>query len=310
MTLQQLQYIVALDNYRHFVKAAESCFVAQPTLTLQVKKLEDEIGIAIFDRSSKPLIPTVMGEQFIERARLILREVDGLKAMVNNEKEAIDGSYVLGIIPTLAPYLLPRFIKRFCDEHTGVNFEIKEMQSNQIIKALKNDQLHIGIMATPVDENSIREIPLFYEPFLVYACEGHELLSKQQVDPSDIVDDGLWLLNEGHCFRNQVMNICNKTNSSQTHPGLTFESGSIETIKNMVRSDMGYSLIPELSVNELLDKNLVRRFREPQLSREISIVVHKSFPKEQLLNHLKRTIVNNVPDSFKKNNGYITVKWR
>ena len=156
MTLQQLQYVVALDNFRHFVKAAESCFVAQPTLTLQVKKLEEEVGITIFDRSAQPVVPTPLGREFIMQAREILRGVESLKGMINTEKEQLDGTYTLGIIPTLAPYLLPRFIKKFCDEHPGVNLEVKEMQSIRIIETLKSNQLNIGIMATPLDESSIR----------------------------------------------------------------------------------------------------------------------------------------------------------
>ena len=310
MTLQQLLYVVALDEHRHFVKAAESCFVAQPTLTLQVKKLEEEIGIVIFDRSSQPLKPTLMGEKFILRAREIIRNVESLKDMVNMDKEGLEGTYTLGVIPTLAPYLLPRFIKRFCDAHRQVKLEVKEMQSTRIIHSLKSGQLDIGVMATPVDDHSVKEIPLFNEPFLVYASPGHPLLQKKEVAPEDIIDDGLWLLNEGHCFRNQVLNICGKTRTTPAHPGMTFESGSIETIKNMVRSDMGYSLVPELSVNNEIDHDLVRRFKEPQLTREVSLVVHKNFTKEVLLDRLRQSIVENIPGSFSKNNRFVRVKWR
>ena len=309
MTLQQLSYIVALDEHRHFVKAAESCFVAQPTLTLQVKKLEEEVGLILFDRTSQPLRPTPMGEKFIQRARAVLREVAELKEMVNNDKDELEGTFVLGIIPTLAPYLLPRFVKKFCSDHPKIKLEIKEMQSVQIILGLKSNQLHIGIMATPVDDPSIREVRLFNEPFLIYANLGHPLLEKQEVDPNDIVSDGLWLLNEGHCFRNQVLNICNQHNAASSHPGLSFESGSIETIKNMIRSDMGYSLIPELSVNEQMDQDLVRRFKEPQLTREISLVVHQSFTRSVLIDHLRQEIVASIPSTFVKNTPVVRIKW-
>jgi len=310
MTIQQLLYVVALDNHRHFVKAAESCFVAQPTLTLQVKKLEEEIGLIIFDRTSQPLVPTPMGKRFIQKAREILRDIGDLKDMVNSEKGQMEGFYTLGIIPTLAPYLLPRFIKQFSDAHPGVKLEIKEMQSLEIVKALKGDLLDIGIMATPVDDNSIREILLFHEPFLVYACQGHPLLEKEEIDVADITDEGLWLLNEGHCFRNQVLNICNKTGKANKTREFTFESGSIETIKNMVQHDMGYSLVPELSITNPFDKPLVRRFSEPQLTREISLVVHQSFTKEVLLDHLRQTIVASIPPGFKKNSSFVRVKWK
>ncbi|RKD86539.1 hydrogen peroxide-inducible genes activator [Mangrovibacterium diazotrophicum] len=309
MTIQQLAYIVALDDHRHFVKAAESCLVAQPTLTLQVKKLEEEVGLTLFDRTKHPLQPTPMGEKFIQKARSILREVNELKEIVNTDKDELEGSFVLGIIPTLAPYLLPRFVRRFCDEHPKIKLEIKEMQSVHIITSLKSNLIQMGIMATPVDDNAIKEIPLFNEPFLVYANPGHPLLEKEYVDQKDIVGDGLWLLNEGHCFRNQVMNICSMQTKAAAHPGLSFESGSIETIKNMVRSDMGYSLIPELSVNEQIDRDLVRRFKAPELTREISLVAHHSFTRSVLLDHLRKSIVAGIPSTFKRNTNVARVKW-
>ncbi len=310
MTIQQLLYVVALDNCRHFVKAAESCYVAQPTLTLQVKKLEEEIGIVIFDRTAQPLVPTPIGERFIQKAREILRDVDGLKEMVNSDRKKLGGTYKLGIIPTLAPYLLPRFVKSFCDKHPDVILEIKEMQSSQIIQALKSNLINIGIMATPVEDHAIREIFLFNEPFLVYACEGHPFLKKDKIEAGDIVNEGLWLLNEGHCFRNQVLNICNKAHPDTSHNQLYFESGSIETIKNMVRNVAGYSLIPELSVNGPEDKFMIRRFNDPQPTREISLVVHHSFTRELLLDHLRRSIVENIPDTFNRNTGFVRIKWR
>jgi LysR family hydrogen peroxide-inducible transcriptional activator len=283
--------------------------VAQPTLTLQVKKLEEEIGVVLFDRSSQPLRPTPMGEKFIQRSRAILREVKELKEMVNSDKDELEGTYSVGVIPTLAPYLLPRFVKKFCDDHPGIRLEIKEMQSVDILLGLKSNLINIGIMATPVDDTSIKEIHLFNEPFLVYASKGHHLLKKDLVSPEDIETEGLWLLNEGHCFRNQVMNICSQKMKATAHPGLSFESGSIETIKNMIRSEMGYSLIPELSVNEALDQNFIRRFTEPELTREISLVVHQNFTRMVLLDHLRKAIVAGIPSRFKRNTNVVRIKW-
>lgn len=310
MTLQQLQYIVALDTHRHFVRAAESCFVAQPTLTLQVKKMEEEIGIVIFDRKSQPLKPTPMGEQIIEKARQILRDVEGMKQMVSSEKDTITGNYKLGIIPTLAPYLLPLFLKYFSEQHPGVHLEVKEMQTEQIIKGLKNDTLDLGILVTPLEERSIREVVLFYEPFLVYTSQQNELSHKDIIQPDDITKEGLWLLNQGHCFRNQVLNICNQEVDFSPHEGFSFESGSIETLKNMVRNNLGYTLVPELSVNEPVDKTYIRAFTDPKPVREVSLVVHNSFTKELLLTNLRKAIIENVPAHFKKNQRFVTVKWR
>ncbi|UII25045.1 LysR substrate-binding domain-containing protein [Fulvivirga maritima] len=310
MTLQQLQYIVALDTHRHFVKAADSCFVAQPTLTLQVKKLEEEIGMSIFDRSTQPITPTLMGERFIIKARQILREVAGLKEMVNQELNDVKGSFKIGIIPTVAPYLLPLFLKNFSDDHPDIYLEIKEIQSEEIIAGIQNNTLDIGIMATPLAESHVREIPLFYEPFLVYAHRDHALLKKEAADPTNIERKGLWLLDKGHCFRNQVLNICDEERHNQSDARISFESGSIETLKNMIQSHSGYTLIPELAVHSTHDADFVKRFKEPQPAREVSLVVHNSFTKELLLSKLRKYILKGVPDSFKKNERFITVKWR
>lgn len=310
MTLQQLQYIVALDTHRHFVRAAESCFVAQPTLTLQVKKLEEEIGLVIFDRKVQPLTPTPMGEQIIEKARQILRDVEGMKQMLSKERETISGSFKLGIIPTLAPYLLPLFLKSFSEANPDVHLEVKEMQTEQIVKGLSNGTVDLGILVTPLEEKSIREIVLFYEPFLVYANEKNQLSQKDLIQPEEITKEGLWLLSQGHCFRNQVLKICNQKVDSSPHTGFSFESGSIETLKNMVKSDLGYTLVPELSVNLVTDKPYIRKFTEPQPVREVSLVVHNSFTKELLLIELRKAIIAKVPKAFKKNERFVTVQWR
>lgn len=310
MTLQQLQYIIALDTHRHFVRAAESCFVAQPTLTLQVKKLEEEINAVIFDRSEHPLIPTPMGEKFILKARQILREVDNLKEMVNQDRNQLEGTFKVGIIPTLAPYLLPLFVKTFADEHPKVLLDIKEAQSDQIMAGVLDGTMDFGIMVTPLNETYIREIPMFYEPFLLYANVHHALLRKDKIKANNIKEKGLWLLDKGHCFRNQVLNICDKAHLLSASQNILFESGAIETLKNIIQNVSGYTLIPEMAVNKQTDSKFVRRFEEPQPAREVSIVAHTSFTKELLLTHLRKTILSNVPDRFRKNERFITVNWR
>lgn len=310
MTLQQLQYIVALDKHRHFVRAAKSCFVAQPTLTLQVQKLEEEIGLIIFDRSTQPIVPTEMGEKFIAKARRIVREIDNLKAMVNKERDLLAGNYRIAVIPTMAPYLLPLFLKDFSESHPEVSLEIKEMQSEEIIFGIQSNTIDIGIMATPLSEKHIREIPLFYEPFLIYAHKDHPILEKREIKISELKEKGLWLLDKGHCFRNQILNICQNTELLYAAENILFESGSIETLKNMVQSHSGYTLIPELAVNENRDLKLIRQFCEPQPAREVSLVVHSSFTKELLLSHLRKSIVTKIPEKFKRNFGFKTVRWR
>lgn len=310
MTLQQLQYIVALDTHRHFVKAAESCFVAQPTLTLQVKKLEAQMGLVLFDRSSQPLKPTPAGELFIAKARQILRDVQQLKNLVKDELEQMQGVFRLGVIPTVTPYLVPLFISDFVKQHADTKLEVHELQSAEIIKRLQTDQLDLGILATPLNEPELREVPVFYEPFLIFADEENQLLKqKGALRVEDLGPDGLWLLEQGHCFRNHTLNLC-QFDGLREHRSIVMEGGSIETLKQMIKRVGGYTLIPELSFNPTLDAEYVVRFREPEPVREISIVVHKNFTRELLITELRKSIIRHTPDSFRKNQRFITVKWR
>ncbi|OEK05432.1 LysR substrate-binding domain-containing protein [Roseivirga misakiensis] len=310
MTLQQLEYIVALDTHRHFVNAAESCFVTQPTLTLQIKKLETEMGTQIFDRSKHPIAPTKTGETVIESARQILREVNRLKEFVNTEKDDLSGTFRIGVIPTVAPYLMPLFLKSFTDANPKIKLIIREIESEQIIQDIKNDLLDIGILATPLDENSLREVPLYNEPFLVYAAEHHPLYQEKEIDATGLPVKGLWLLNQGHCLRNQVLNICSQRRNAQNN-NLSYESGSIETLKNLVRNHTGYTLVPELAVraDDQTDKRVIR-FKQPEPTREISLVVHQSFNKEALIEHFRAAILSHIPDHFKKAKTFNRIKWR
>ena len=312
MTIQQLEYIIALDNHRHFVSAAQSCFVTQPTLTMQVKKLEDEIGTMIFNRKKHPLVPTAAGERIIIKARQILREISQLKALVSTEKESIEGSFKIGVIPTIAPYLIPLFIGDFAKEHPKTKLIIEEMTTNSIIDALKADRLDLGILVTPLEEKQIREIPLFYEPFLVYVSLSHELFEKEKIKPEDIKPEGLWLLNQGHCFRDQSLKICGRelNDLRSDSSNIVYESGSLETLKKLVDRNYGYTLVPELAIDDVEKNKNVRRFADPQPVREVSIVTHHSFAKEVLVDELRKSILAIIPKSYRKNDHFFRVKWR
>ena len=309
MTLQQLQYVIALDTHKQFVKAAESCFVTQPTLTLQLKKLEEEISTVLFDRSSQPLEPTPMGKRFIAQAKKVLWEADELKQLVNNDKEEINGTYKVGIIPTLAPNLLALFISDFIEYHPKTKLVIEELQSELIIDMLNNKQLDIGILSAPLHESNIREIPLFDEPFLVFTDEQHEILAHKTVNEKQLPADGLWVLKEGHCFRDQTLNIC-AFEPSEQHKNVVMEGASIDTLKKLIRQVKGYTLIPELSYDDKNDARNVVAFQDPKPVRSICIAVHKHFTKERLINELKTSILSNIPDSFEKNTKTRMVKWR
>lgn len=307
MTLQQLKYIIAIENYRSFSEAAKQCFVNQSTITIQVKKLEDEIGIQLFDRSKTPLTVTKNGEAVINKARMVLREVDQMKEMVNDEKESVTGKYRIGIIPTLSPYIIPDFSGGFTKNNCSTILEIEELESNDIIENIKNGKIDIGILVTPLNDKNIREIKMYNEPFAYYGHQSNYILKEKEITASSLADlDNLWLLKDGHCFKNQVLNICEKTD---TNRNIQFESGSIETLKRMVKKYGGYTLIPEMSIDEQDKENIVY-FKHPKPTREVSLVVHTNFAKENLLINIRKEILKIIPEEFTKNERFISVKWR
>lgn len=307
MTIQQLEYIVALDNHRNFVKAAEACFVTQPTLTMMVKKLEDETGFLIFDRATKPLSPTPLGKQMVERARVILNEIKLLKESVSKENELLEGTFTIGIIPTLAPYLLPRFLPAFINSYPKIHLKIRELQTEEILNALKKDVIDIGIVVTPLMERTIREIPLFYEPFMVYLPKDHKLTHRKELSASDINTENILIMEEGHCFREQALAICHSRKRHQM--SFEYESGSVESMKELVKQGMGITLVPELSVlSELGDH--VKRFKQPEPAREVSLVVHNTFNREALLEVIHASVLRALPKKIKGLTKVKRVKWR
>ncbi|SMD34681.1 LysR family transcriptional regulator, hydrogen peroxide-inducible genes activator [Reichenbachiella faecimaris] len=308
MTLQQFEYIIALDEYRHYVTAAEHCYVSQPNLTMQVKKLEVEIGVRIFDRDKKPLQPTEIGKEIILRARQILRESKQLKEFVTHEKETLEGEYTVGIIPTLAPYLLPQFLPSFIKENPKIHLKIRELQTSQIISQLENGIIDIGILVTPLNESAIREIPVFYEPFLLYLPEHHRLLNEKLMLAEDLDPSEVLVLDEGHCFREQALSIC-KGAKHGSSIGFEYQSGSIEALKSLVQKGVGYTLVPELSVSPAQDDVHIRRFTNPQPVREVSIVVHNSYIKESVIERLKETIQKVIPTQLLEKQSIVDFDW-
>lgn len=305
MNLQQLEYIVALDIHRNHVKAAEHCHVTQPTLSMMVKKLEAELGVKIFDKS-QPLKPTPSGELIILRARQILLEIRNLKEFIRNEKDSIEGEFRLGVIPTLAPYLLPRFLNAFLERNPGTSFTVIELQTGDIIRYLKTNRLDLGILVSPIDDREIREVPVFYEPILLYTSEKLKYFQQDRVNLKSLTYDNLLMLEEGHCFRGQVENLCSAKGKS-IHHQLSYQSGSFETLKAMVDNNYGYTLIPELAVNT--KSRHVKRFMSPEPVREVSLAVHSGFVKETLLAKLREAILKSIPPGFAKNEKQMRVRW-
>lgn len=302
MNLQQLDYIIAVDTYRHFGRAAEKTFVTQPTLSMMVQKLEDELGILIFDRTKQPVVPTPEGEQIILRAREIIADVNRLREFARQRKHEVSGEMKLAVIPTLAPYLLPLFLQDFAQQYPLLKISIRELVTDEIISNLKNGDLDIGIMATPLDDPRLDEYPLFYEEFFAYVAEGEKAASKKYILPRDIDLTKLWLLEEGHCLRNQVLDLCELKKKDSASDRLHYETGSIETLKNLVDHHHGITILPHLAVLDLGRKQQekVRAFAHPRPVREVSLVVNKNFHRTSLLKALKEEILAHLPEEVKK----------
>jgi LysR family hydrogen peroxide-inducible transcriptional activator len=299
MTLVQLEYAVAVDTYRSFVLAAEKCFVTQPTLSMQIQKLEELLGVKLFDRSRQPVIPTEIGVEVIEQARKLLNESYKIKEVINERKGEVAGELRIGVIPTIAPYLLPRVIGGFMEKYPKVKLSISEFNTEHIIQQLKIGLLDCGILATPLGEPNLIERPVFYENFVSYVSKNSPLFKKKAITTADLDIDELWLLNEGHCLRNQVLNIC-KHKKSNDHQ-LDYNTGSIETLIKMVDLNSGITILPELSMQDFSVKQLdkVRYFKSPEPSREVSIVTNKNFIKRKIIDALEEEILNSIPKRIK-----------
>lgn len=301
MTLVQLEYIVAVDTYRSFIGAADKCFVTQPTLSMQVQKLEEMLNVKIFDRSKQPVVPTEIGAQIIEQARLVLQESQKIKEIISSQQQEVVGELKVGIIPTVAPYLLPKVISGMMEKFPDLKLLIWEYTTEDIIHHLKTGVLDCGILATPLSDSNINEFPLYYENFVTYISKNSKLYKKKTIDANDLEEENIWLLNEGHCMRSQVLNICRSTKENRLQ-GLTYNTGSVETLIRMVDVNNGATLLPELALTDLNSKQLskVRHFKSPEPVREISLVTHKNFIKKRMLNALKEEILAIIPKTMKQ----------
>ena len=301
MTLVQLEYILAVHTLKHFGNAAERCHVTQPSLSMQVQKLERELGVQIFVRSN-PVTTTEMGQAVIEQARKVLAAVANLQQIVDQEKGIVGGYIKLGVIPTLAPYLLPQFIQAFTKAYPRIRIGINELTTENIVKQLKNGSLDAGIMATPLNVSELKEEFLFNEEFVAYCSRKEKIFNKKYLLADDIDVKKMWLLEEGHCLRNQVMNLCTLQRDASIEKHVDYAAGSIETLKRFVNKNGGITLLPELATLDMntAQRNMLRYFKKPAPAREISLVSLKTFPKTRLLKLLKQTIMENLPPEVMK----------
>lgn len=310
MTLQQLEYIVSVSKEKSFSKAAAKCFVTQPTLSMQIQKLEETIGATIFDRSKQPVVPTEIGKQIIAQALRILMEGRQLQEIVSATKKQVSGELRVGIIPTIAPYLVPLFLVDFLKTNPAVNLVLNELPTEQIINHLKLDLLDVGILVTPLKDQQLQEQPLYYEPFVAYLSRKSSLLSKDKISPGEMDLSEIWLLNEGHCMQSQVLNLCYERKKQNLVPNFEYKAGSIETLRKMVDLSRGATLLPMLAINDLSERQIqqVRHFEQPEPVREVSLITHRNFVKKSLVDVLAKSIKSHIPRQMHDNTGKSVVE--
>lgn len=291
MTITQLRYALAVAEHKNFTKAAEHAFVTQPTLSMQIHKLEEELGVEIFNRNKKPIALTQVGIKIIEQARNIVNESFRIQDIVEQQKGYIGGEFKLAIIPTVMPTLLPMFLKNFINRYPEVNLKILELNTSDLISKLKSGQIDAAIAATPLETRNIVERPLYYEPFVGYIPKDHKLYAKEYLNPEDLNIDDILLLEDGHCFKDNVLNIC-KNRNFNLDSSYQIESGSFETLIKLSHEGLGMTLLPYLNTLDLSgeQKQNLKHFNNPKPAREISLLYHKSELKLQIIKALKETI--------------------
>lgn len=306
ISLQQLEYIVAVDTYRHYVTAAEETFVTQPTLSMQIKKLEEQLGITVFDRSKQPIVPTDLGRLIIEQARTILNQTKQIEEIIKNHNEVVGGEINLGVIPTLAPYIIPKFAGELLRKYPDVGLNIKELMTHEIIQELKNETLDVGLIVTPIKDKGLFYNSLFYEEILLYS---DDINKKKYLSFKQLPTESMWLLSHGHCFRNQMVNLC-QIATEQQHLNFKYESGSLETLKKMVDQEGGATLFPELAVLELNKKDSAKvvHIGEEHPYREVSLVFTRSQVKTKLIEILGNEIKEAVPSHMLEKRSNV-VEW-
>ena len=291
--LSQLKYLIALVNTRSFSEAADLCYVSQPAISMAISKLEEDLGIVLIDRKSNPIMLTEKGEVVVSQVQKILEDFAMLEK-ITAELQDLEpqGALTVGVIPTLAPYLIPLFMKRFSEDYPNIQLSIEEDSTRVILQKLKNSEIDVALLVTPVEDKLLIYNPLFYEEFYLYT---HEKTNKKKVSSKDIDYRNLWLLEEGHCMRQQMINICESREKSQNN--ITYNAGSIESLINITDTSGGMTIIPELAVRSLSAerKNKAVPFASPKPVREISIIYHKYTPKMILINPLMHTILNSLP---------------
>lgn len=292
MTITQLQYVLAVAQFKNFTVAAEKCFVTQPSLSMQIQKLEEELQIQIFDRTKKPIQLTEIGEKIVSQAKNIVDEANRIKDIVEQQKGYIGGEFKIGIIPTIAPTLLPMFLNNFITKYPKLNLRIEELNTQDIIKKLNQRELDVAIAATPLFEEKIKEVPLYYEPFTAYIPKNHHLHTKKNIEVTDLNIDEILLLQDGHCFRDNIINLCKNKAINGQKERFQLESGSFETLTKLADEGLGITLLPYLHSLQIGQQNKenIKNFSKPNPAREVSLIYHKNELKVHIIEALKKVI--------------------
>lgn len=304
MTLTQIEYIAAVERYGSFVIAAEKCFVTQPTLSMQIQKLEEELGVKIFERNHHPILATEMGKKILEQAKKVLFERDKIEELLLMQKTELMGSLNVGIIPTVAPSILPATLKSLVKKYPKLDITVTEMNTQQIIHSLKDGDLDFGVLSTPLYEKSLKENILYYEPYVLYLSKNHKLLSKKEIAPEDLDVNQIWSLGDEHCMRFQVINLCGKQKFVNSNNPFTYNSGSLMSLIHMVDTNGGYTILPALALNIFPDtiNERIRPFKKPVPVREVSLVTNKYFTKNKLSIAFTDSLMSNIPEDMKAKN--------
>lgn len=300
MTIQQLEYIIAVDNYRHFAKAAEACFVTQPTLSMMIQKLEEELDVKIFDRSAHPVKPTEIGKSIIGQARTSLKHFKQINELVNNEKDILKGSFNLAIIPTIAPYIVPELLSKQKEDDQEIELTLKELPTHEVIENILNGTIDGGLVAGPLKHPMLVEFPIYYERFYAYVSPNETCYNDDEIDLDQININDIWLLENIHCLRGQIQKLCKMKKDSVNNEYVKYEAGSIDTLINIVDYNSGLTIIPEMSAMSLSEdkQSNLKEFKGMTSVREVSVVVSQGFVRKKMLDAIINMIKQSVPKSM------------
>ena len=302
MTFQQLEYLVSVYDHRHFGHAAVECKVSQPTLSTTIQKLEAELGVTLFERSSRTVKPTPICEKVVQQARQTLMAAEGIGQLIADAQRKPSGTFRLGILPTIAPYLLPRCFPKLCKDFPQLDLRVKEMKTQPIKEALLSGDIDAAVIVRTEDAEGLRLTPLFFEQFVAYVAPSHALYHLPAIKTSDLVNEAVWLLDEGHCFRDQLVKFCSLKSAQASKS--TYSLGSIETFMRMVEGGKGVTFIPELALDQLTEsqRQLVRPFALPIPTRQVVALTTKSFVRLSQLRLVVDAVRNSVPERMLKMN--------